>query len=83
MHSTGGIRFAPFVYKVTAKLGMFKYVAVHLRRNDLQYTQAGSAEKLSERFKAALGPGEALYIATDEQVTEQGKISLANDSCPT
>jgi len=53
--------------KVVAKLGMFKYGAAHIRRNDLQYKDVFfSPTRLSKRVLPALSPGETLYIATDE-----------------
>lgn len=52
--------------RVVAEMGAFAYVAVHLRRNDFQYRQAGSARELADKFKGVLETGEPLYIATDE-----------------
>merc|ERR1712232_272186 len=65
------LHYVPAVFetasRVVAKIGAFAYVAAHLRRNDFQYRQAGTAsDGLAERLGQALKPGEPLYIATDE-----------------
>jgi len=62
--------------EAVSSMGAFSYVAVHLRRNDFQYAQAGRADGEQEQHRQAvnvlegikkeLRPGEPLYIATDE-----------------
>ena len=54
--------------RVVRKLALFKYAAMHVRRNELQYKEefVGSA-KLLDNAKALLVPGEVIYLATDEQ----------------
>ena len=46
--------------------GLFDYVAVHLRRNDYQYTIAGHPDQHINNLKNQLKPGENIYVATDE-----------------
>eukprot|EP00401_Gymnodinium_catenatum_P028819 CAMPEP_0117467398 /NCGR_PEP_ID=MMETSP0784-20121206/5636_1 /TAXON_ID=39447 /ORGANISM="" /LENGTH=450 /DNA_ID=CAMNT_0005261367 /DNA_START=125 /DNA_END=1473 /DNA_ORIENTATION=+ len=55
---------------VVAKLGVFNFVAVHLRRNEFQYKKAGESRDHVAKFKAQLRTGEPLYIATDEMDEE-------------
>lgn len=52
--------------QVVAEIGLFDYVAVHLRRNDYQYTIAGHPEQHITNLKNQLKPGENIYVATDE-----------------
>eukprot|EP00927_Polykrikos_kofoidii_P042553 TRINITY_DN3655_c1_g1_i1.p1 TRINITY_DN3655_c1_g1~~TRINITY_DN3655_c1_g1_i1.p1 ORF type:complete len:475 (-),score=75.57 TRINITY_DN3655_c1_g1_i1:157-1557(-) len=73
------VHFHPRYFNMVSKLlggeGKVKdlkfgsYAAIHLRRNDFQYTQAPSAEGskaiLSEVSKY-ISPGDAVYIASDE-----------------
>merc|ERR1711869_92018 len=47
-------------------MGALGFVAAHLRRNDFQYRQAGTAKDHAHMLGAQLRPGEPLYIATDE-----------------
>jgi len=52
--------------QVVAEIGLFDYVAVHLRRNDYQYTIAGHPDQHINNLKNQLKPGESIYVATDE-----------------
>eukprot|EP00929_Paragymnodinium_shiwhaense_P091749 TRINITY_DN51650_c0_g1_i1.p1 TRINITY_DN51650_c0_g1~~TRINITY_DN51650_c0_g1_i1.p1 ORF type:complete len:440 (-),score=70.26 TRINITY_DN51650_c0_g1_i1:8-1327(-) len=52
-----------------SELGLGRYAALHLRRNDFQYSQAPTAEgsrALLDQIRAHLREGEAIYIASDE-----------------
>jgi hypothetical protein len=67
-----GLRYSDEVYaaasRVVAKLGLFGYTALHIRRNDLQYKQVfiPMAQTMAN-VEALLRAGEALYVATDEE----------------
>mmetsp|Transcript_4693 Transcript_4693/g.8826 ORF Transcript_4693/g.8826 Transcript_4693/m.8826 type:complete len:544 (+) Transcript_4693:89-1720(+) len=54
--------------RVIQKLGPFKYSALHVRRNDLQYKEVfiDASESLAN-IEALLHKGEPIYIATDEK----------------
>mmetsp|Transcript_31391 Transcript_31391/g.55220 ORF Transcript_31391/g.55220 Transcript_31391/m.55220 type:complete len:532 (-) Transcript_31391:347-1942(-) len=53
--------------KVVAELGAFNYVAMHVRRNELQYKTSFKAASVSlKNVRAKLKTGEKIYIATDE-----------------
>jgi hypothetical protein len=64
------VRYTPEIIReaarVVAELGALGFVAAHLRRNDFQYRQAGTAKDHARMLGAQLRPGEPLYIATDE-----------------
>lgn len=65
------VHLLPVVFEIAAKvvadLGAFKYVALHVRRNELQYKNVFKrASQSLANVKAKLHPGETLYIATDE-----------------
>jgi len=67
-----GVHYRAELFEVAArivrKMGLFRYAAMHVRRNELQYKQefVGSAQMLANA-KALLVEGEAIYLATDEQ----------------
>lgn len=53
--------------RMIAKMGLFGYSALHIRRNDLQYKEVfQKAEQTIRNIEPLLHSGEALYIATDE-----------------
>ncbi|KAK3244254.1 hypothetical protein CYMTET_46126, partial [Cymbomonas tetramitiformis] len=57
--------------KVISRLGMFQYVAMHVRRNELQYKNVWvPANTTMVNTRALTKQGEALYIATDETNSE-------------
>ena len=65
------VHFVDEVFEVAAQaialLGATRYSALHVRRNDLQYTQSWvSAEQTLQNIRPLLLPGETLYLATDE-----------------
>jgi len=68
------VHFIPHIFDVAghviAKLGLFKYAAYHIRRNELQYKDSfQSAEGSYRNTKALLITGEnpeKIYIASDE-----------------
>jgi len=49
-----------------AQIGLFEYVALHLRRNDFQYKTADDPVHHMDNLKKALQKNENIYIATDE-----------------
>jgi len=52
-----------------SKMGAGHYFAIHLRRNEFQFTQAPSASesaRLLANLKSHLKPGEPVYVASDE-----------------
>jgi len=50
-----------------ARMGVRNYTALHLRRNDFQYTQApDSADSLLGSIMGSLRPRETVYVASDE-----------------
>ena len=52
---------------IISKLGLFKYAALHVRRNELQYKNSFiSAEKTLQHVKPLIKPNEIIYISTDE-----------------
>lgn len=60
-------KVAEIAAKVVARLGLFQYSSLHIRRNDLQYPENFiPAEKSLENVGKLLKQGETLYIATDE-----------------
>lgn len=66
------IHFVPIVFEIAARvvqfLGPFKFSALHVRRNDLQYKEVFmNADKTLENISPVLKPNEVLYIATDEK----------------
>jgi hypothetical protein len=66
------LHYAPKFYDVAsapiASIGLAKYSAIHLRRNEFQYQQAPDhpVPELLEKLRKMLDDGETLYIATDE-----------------
>mmetsp|Transcript_34486 Transcript_34486/g.48134 ORF Transcript_34486/g.48134 Transcript_34486/m.48134 type:complete len:182 (+) Transcript_34486:3-548(+) len=53
--------------RVVAELGAFRYVALHVRRNELQYKSSFKSAQVSlHNIESKLIKGETLYIATDE-----------------
>jgi hypothetical protein len=66
-----GLHFNEQVFKwaalVVEKIGVFKYTSMHVRRNDLQYSEAFiRAKQMIENVGDALDGTSAIYIATDE-----------------
>jgi len=52
---------------VVEQLGMFKYVSLHVRRNELQYQQSFiSAQQTIGHIRPLLIKNESIYISTDE-----------------
>ena len=65
------VHFPKIVFEVAAhvvaKLGLFKYAALHVRRNELQYKEVFmSAQETYNNIRPLLIQGEPIYIATDE-----------------
>lgn len=65
------IHYPPQVFRAAAamiaKMGLFAYSAVHIRRNDLQYKEVfQNAQATLRNIEPLLYPGETLYLATDE-----------------
>lgn len=65
------VHLLPSVFEIAAKvvadLGAFKYVAAHVRRNELQYKNSfKSATESLRNIESKLVKGETIYIATDE-----------------
>mmetsp|Transcript_2983 Transcript_2983/g.4400 ORF Transcript_2983/g.4400 Transcript_2983/m.4400 type:complete len:507 (-) Transcript_2983:35-1555(-) len=53
--------------KVVSDIGAFKFVSLHVRRNELQYKSSfKSASESLKNIRSKLTPGETIYIATDE-----------------
>jgi len=66
-----GLHFVPIVYEIAAKviswLGLFRYSSLHVRRNDLQYTEMKiKAQIIMDNIETMLLTREPLYISTDE-----------------
>jgi len=65
------IHYPPQVFEAAshmiARMGLFSYTAIHIRRNDLQYKEVfQNAQATLRNIDAFLYPGETLYVATDE-----------------
>jgi len=65
------VHLLPEVFEVAAKvvteLGAFQFVALHVRRNELQYKSSfKSATESLNNIRSKLHKGETIYIATDE-----------------
>ena len=61
--------------KAVAFLGIFNYLSMHVRRNDLQYKDVFiGATTMLKNVEALVLPGETLYMATDEHDPEYFKV---------
>jgi hypothetical protein len=65
------VRYSDAVWAVAAHviavLGPFRYSAMHIRRNELQYTSSfADCNTTVANTAPLLRPGEVLYLATDE-----------------
>ena len=65
------IRYHPQIFQIASELisilGVYKYFALHIRRNDFQYKQTWAQPESSwENISGLLKDDRPLYIATDE-----------------
>lgn len=66
-----GVRYVPEIFEVAQKivdaLGIFQYSSLHLRRNEIQFTESrADPATTAANIGQLLKPDEPLYLATDE-----------------